>query len=102
LLSDIPTPAQTSNVRVLQAVVIGLGVLFVIALVLVAFGIFRKVSASGRAAAPSTAVFALPPGGKIVEMQSGPNRLILRVRTKQGEEVDIVDTDNGHLVARIR
>jgi hypothetical protein len=82
----------------LKAVVIGLGVLIVIALALVVVGIVSKF---GGAAQPSRA-FALAPGAKIVEMQSGPNRLILRVRTEQGDEIDIVDTDDGHLVARIK
>ena len=46
--------------------------------------------------------FALPPGAKIVEMQTQQGRLILRLRTQAGDEVDILDTDDGHLVARIK
>jgi hypothetical protein len=84
----------------LKAVVIGLGALIVIALAFVAIGIVSKLGGHG-AAQPSDA-FALAPGAKIVEMQSEPTRLILRVRTEQGDEVDIVDTDDGHLVARIK
>ncbi len=87
----------------LKAVVIGLGTLIVIALAFVALGIVRKFSGSGAAAAPQAAAFSLAPGAKIVEMQSGSNRLILRVRAQGGaEEVDIIDTDDGRLVARIK
>ena len=84
----------------LKAVVIGLGALIVIALAFVAIGIVSKLGGHG-AAAPAGA-FALPPGAKIVEMQSEPTRLILRVHTEQGDEVDILDTEDGHLVAKIK
>jgi hypothetical protein len=87
----------------LKAVVIGLGALIVIALGFVALGIVKKFAGSGTAPAPSASVFSLAPGAKIVEMQSEPNRLILRVRTQGGaEEIDIVDTEDGRLVARIK
>jgi hypothetical protein len=84
----------------LKAVVIGLGALIVIALAFVAIGIVSKLG--GRGAVPPAGAFALPPGAKIVEMQSEPTRLILRVHTGQGDEIDIIDTEDGHLVARIK
>jgi len=86
----------------LKAVVIGLGALIVIALGFVALGIVKKFAGAGTAPAPSASVFSLPPGAKIVEMQSEPNRLILRVHTQTGDEIDIVDTEDGRLVARIK
>lgn len=101
-MSDISTPAQTSSARMLKAVVIGLGVLIVIALGLIVVGIVRKFSGPAAPAAAQSAVFSLPPGARIVEMQSQPNRLVLRVHTQAGDEVDIVDTEDGRLVARIK
>ncbi|HEX4860739.1 MAG TPA: hypothetical protein VFV07_05845 [Rhizomicrobium sp.] len=102
-MSDISTPAQASSARMLKAVVIGLGALIVIALAFVALGIVKKFSGDGPSTAPSAAVFSLPAGAKIVEMQSEPNRLILRVRAASGaDEVDIIDTEDGRLVARIK
>ena len=86
----------------LKAVVIGLGALIVIALAFVALGIVKKFSRPGASGAPSAAVFSLPPGGRIVEMQSQPNRLVLRVHTQAGDEIDIIDTEDGRLVARIK
>jgi len=86
----------------LKAVVIGLGALIVIALGAVALGIVQKFSHPGPRAAADGTAFALPKGAVIVEMQSQPNRLILRLRSAAGEEIDIVDTSDGHLIARVR
>jgi len=87
----------------LKAVVIGLGVLIVIALGAVALGIVQKFSHPGPAAPAGAVSYALPPGARIVEMQVSGNRLVLRVREADGgEEVDIVDTSDGHLIARIK
>lgn len=85
----------------LKAVVIGLGALIVIALGAVALGIVQKFSGHGAAPVAATA-FALPRDAHIVEMQVQPNRLILHLRSGGGEEIDIVDTTDGHLVARIK
>jgi hypothetical protein len=84
--------------------VIGLGVLIVIAFGALVVGMVAKMGGhTAPAPAPAASgAFALPPGGRIVEMQSQPGRLILRVRTAEGEEVDILDTDDGHLVARVK
>jgi len=106
-VSDM-SPAQdgASGQRLLKAVVIGLGALIVIALAFVAFGMVAKFQRLGRPAAAdaqsSSQVFSLPKGARIVEMQTASSRLILRLRTAQGEEIDVVDTEDGHLVARIR
>ena len=35
-------------------------------------------------------------------MDSQPGRLILRIRTATGEEIDILDTQNGHLVGQVK
>ena len=67
-----------------------------------ALGIVKKFSGGADGAGSVRAAFALPPGAKIVEMQSEPGRLILRVHTQAGDEIDIVDTEDGHLVARIK
>jgi len=87
----------------LKAVVIGLGMLIVIALGAVALGIVQKFShpAAPSAAAPGVA-FVLPAGAKLVEMQTSGNRLVLRMHSQAGDEVDIVDMSDGHLIARIK
>ncbi len=78
--------------------------LIVIALGFVVIGIVTKFShpSASAPAASATGAFALPPGAKIVEMQTQQGRLILRLHTQAGDEVDILDSDDGHLVARIK
>jgi hypothetical protein len=85
------------------AVVIFLGVLIVIALGVMVIGLVSKFSQPRPSHnAADTAALALPQGAKIVEMQTLSNRLILHVRTADGDEVDIVDTEDGHLVSRVK
>jgi len=88
---------------VLKAVVIGLGVLIVIAFVLLVVGMVTKFN--GHPASTSAEAgtrYVLPTGAKIVEMQTQPGRVILRVRSAAGEEVDIIDTQDGHLISRVK
>ncbi len=86
------------------AVVIVLGALIVIALILLVVGMMRKFSepAAPQSAGIGRSAFALPLGAKVIEMQSESGRLILHVRAADGDEVDIVDTEDGHLIARIK
>ena len=86
------------------AVVIVLGALIVIALGILVIGLVTRFSAPHPApgAMSSGESFALPPGAKLMEMQSEPNRLILHVRGPEGDEIDIVDTEDGHLISRIK
>ena len=84
-------------------VVIVLGALIVIALGALVVGIIIKMG--GHDGATGTAVdrhYTLPPGARVLEMQTQPERLVLRVRTGAGEEIDIFDTSDGHLVSQIR
>ena len=50
----------------------------------------------------ATATFQLPAGARIVDMQSQPGRLILRVRDGTAEEIDLLDTQDGHLVGQVK
>jgi hypothetical protein len=86
-----------------MAVVIGLGVLIVIALGALVVGIVLRFNGHATPAAAATgARYTLPAGAKIVEMQTEPGRLILRVHTAAGDEVDIIDTTDGHLVSQLK
>jgi hypothetical protein len=87
----------------LKAVVIGLGVLIVIAFVLLAVGMVTKFNGHPTPTSAQTGTrFVLPTGAKIVDMQTQPGRVILRVRTGTGEEVDIIDTQDGHLISQVK
>ena len=45
---------------------------------------------------------SLPPGARIISAQTDSGRLILRVKTATGEEIDILDLADGRLVSQIR
>lgn len=84
------------------AVVIFLGVLIVIAVCIMVAGLLMKFSGHSQPRTTATGMFALPPDARIVEMQSQPSRLILHLHTPAGDEVDIIDIDDGHVIARIK
>jgi hypothetical protein len=100
--SNGPLPEnQTAGYKAAKAAVIVLSVLILVALAaLVIGGISKMGGKTSRHADPAN--FQLPPGARIVEMQSQPGRLILRVRDRRGEEIDLIDTQDGHLVAQIK
>jgi hypothetical protein len=81
--------------------VIILSVLIVLAVVALLIGGLVKLG--GKTATHGlSGNFQLPPGARIVEMQSQPGRLILRVREAHGEEIDILDTQDGRLVGQVK
>ena len=81
--------------------VIILSGLIILALIGLVAGAMMKLAGKSKAREVSS-VFALPPGAKIVSMDSQPGRLILRIRSIAGEEIDILDTANGHLVGQVQ
>ena len=95
-------PQKTTSHRLMLAVVIFLGVLIVIAVCIMVAGLLMKFGGRAQQRATDAGTFALPPGARIVEMQSQPNRLILHLRTPSGDEIDIVDVSDGHVVSRIK
>ena len=100
-------PKRTTTYRVLVVVVSILSVLILLALAaLVAGGIHQFSSRHSGVQAPaysSAQVSAeLPPGAKITSIQTSGNRVVVGVHTREGDEIDIFDTDTGRPVARIR
>jgi hypothetical protein len=101
-MSDVPDPKSTDSYRMLRAVVIGLGVLIVIAIALLVIGLATRLGGHGAAAQSANAgAYALPPGTKIVSVQVANNRLIMEVDEKGADRVLIFNTDDGHLVGQI-
>jgi hypothetical protein len=111
---EVVSDIQTANTkwtplnRVLLGVVIFMGVLIVLALLALVYGAiagWTKHSTTPpqpeSTASASGSLHHLPPGASIVEMKVDNGRTILRLKTKQGEEVDIYDSESGALVARI-
>ena len=81
-----------------------LSALIILALIGLVVGTVMKLSGrsthlfGGSAATP----FALPPGAKILRTEMQPGRLIVHVRSPQGDEIDIIDTVDGHLVSQVK
>lgn len=102
-LSAADGSSATLAHRGVKAVVIVLAVLIVIALGLIVVGIVMKMSGNGPSArADEPKILTLAPGATIKDVQVQNDRVILRVQSARGEEIDIVDTRNGKLIAQIR
>lgn len=102
-MSDVAAvdPKNSDSYRMLKAVVIGLGVLIVIAVVLLVVGLATRLGGHGARPAGTAQDFHLPVGAKILSLQAANNRLIMDVSAKGGERVLIFNTDDGHLVSQI-
>ena len=98
-----PAPSTNSSIayRGALAAVIFLGVLIVIALGVLVVGLVTRFS-GGHKAAPAFEQFTLAPGNRLVSEDVSGDRLVLRLRGPDGDEIDIIDTETGRLVARIR
>jgi hypothetical protein len=76
-----------------------LGVLIVLALAVLVAGLFIKLG--GHKASGEATGFTPPPGARLVTTEVSGDRLILHLRVGSTDEVDIVDTQNGHLISRL-
>jgi hypothetical protein len=94
------------NIRVLKAIVIGLGVLMVLGLAVLLVGFARQAMKLGKpdltAASTETASgfgernLALPRGARLVEVSQTDRRLVLRIRLATGvERLILIDAANG-------
>jgi len=103
-VSDMQVPAGPQNTlayRGAKYAVIILSALIILALIALVVGVAMKLS--GRLSRPSASgqTFVLPRGAKIVTTDVQPGRIVLHVRSPQGDEIDIIETDTGRLVSRI-
>jgi hypothetical protein len=89
--------------RAAWILVIIMTALLALALIAVVWGFIRqgRLLLQGRAAAPAAAM-ALPPGAKIISSSTEAGRLVLRLKTPQGEEIRIIDLATGKQVATIK
>ncbi len=101
--ASVNATAQGPAHKLVLTVVIVLGILILIGLGALVVGVAIKMRGhSGGAAPVAAASLALPAGARIESMDVSGNRLILRLKTDAGEEIDIVDTDDGHVVSRLK
>jgi hypothetical protein len=100
-MPPIPEKQTPAYKAALLAVII-LSVLIILAVIALLAGGIAKIGSKKPSYAGATATFQLPPGARIIDMQSQPGRLILRVRDSAGEEIDLLDTQDGHLVGQVK
>ncbi len=94
----------TPTYKAARLAVIILSGLIILALIGLVVGSVTHLSGK-PAHAPQNAYgthFALPRGAKLLEMQSQPGRLLLHVRSAEGDEIEIIDTEDGHLVSSVK
>ena len=104
-LNESPVDLKsTPTYRLGLAAVIGLGAVIVIVLAVMVFGVaqgwgHRDTPAAPKAKPPVS--LTLAPGVRILSSDTQPGRLILRVRSDSVDEIWVINTDDGTIVARI-
>src|ERR1700761_733433 len=93
---------QTPAYKAAKLAVIILSILIILAVIGLVVGGITRLGKKPSSYSGATATFQLPPGARIIDMQSQPGRLILRVRDAAGEEIDLLDTQDGHLVGQVK
>ena len=107
-MSDMDAPADpksTLTYRAAKAAVIVLSALIILALIGLVVGAIIKLS--GRSthvigSGASGAAYHLPAGATILSTATDNGKLILHVRSGEGDEIDILSTDDGHLIAQVK
>lgn len=82
-----------------------LSALIILALVGLVVGSVLKLAGRSTHAlggSQNAVAFVLPPGAKIVSTESQTGRIILHVTSPAGDEIDILSTDDGHLIAQVK
>jgi hypothetical protein len=82
--------------------VIILSALIILALIALVVGGISTLSRGKAKPAAKPSIFTLAEGARVIAMDSQPGRLILHIRTATGEEIDILDTSDGHLVGQVK
>lgn len=103
-------PKSTLGYRLALGAVIGFGVLIVIGIGILIVGLFKGWGHHAEPAAATKAAAAAPagkkpvslelaPGYRILSSDTQPGRLILHVRSDTSDQIWIIDTNDGHIVA---
>jgi hypothetical protein len=87
-------PAMPQNVKLLKAVVIGLGVLLVLGSVVLVTTLITRLNARASSA-PVSAEISLPPGAEILESHIDQGHLLMRMRISGAEEIRFYDAATG-------
>ena len=101
--SNTPSsPAQPDRTYpVAKAVAIGLGVAILVAIAVIIYGISAGWGHRSDPKPKAPVSMTLAPGYRILSSDTQPGRLILRVRNENIDEIWVINTDDGSIVARI-
>jgi hypothetical protein len=96
-------PRSTASYRAARALVIILGIFIVLALIALIVGFVWRLTrhSEPQSVADVPQIYQLKDGAKIIDMKSDAGHVILRIKTDQGEEVEIIDDASGRVVSRI-
>jgi hypothetical protein len=87
----------------MRTVVIGLGLLMIVMFGLVIAKLFTAMQGHHEESSESIGKpvsLTFPAGATLAQMEVQDDRLILHLRTPKGDEIDIIDTQSGRLVAK--
>lgn len=100
------------NLRLLKALVIFMGVLIVLGIMAVGYGLYLKagggktpapVSATARTAGPAELDVKLAPGESIIDVSYPSDRIALRLARPDGaERILLIDAGTGEILSTIR
>ena len=104
---DKAGPSKTRSAgtyRAALAAVIILSLLLVLGVIALVVGFVRqyRLFQADRAGMSAAAGVQLAPGAHILSATTDAGKLVLRVQTPQGSEVDIVDLASGKLVSQVK
>ena len=104
-MPEVPplSEAEQRQIRVLKAVVIGLGVLIVLALGALLAGVVLKGGGTARGLPPGAVMtLPVPDGAAVEEMRLSGNVLALRIRWADGRrEIVVLDARRGRVLRRV-
>jgi flagellar basal body-associated protein FliL len=97
-------PRNSASYRAAKALVIILAVFIALALIALVVGFVWRLtghSPASQAESANPEMYQLRTGAKITDMKVDSGHVILRIKTDQGEEIEIVDDASGRVVSRI-
>ncbi|HSC19989.1 MAG TPA: DUF6476 family protein [Rhizomicrobium sp.] len=96
-------PRNSSSYRAARALVIILGVFIVLALIALIVGFVVRLTGHSRpqSVADVPQIYQLKEGAKVIDMKADSGHVILRIRTDQGDEIEIIDDASGRVVSRV-
>jgi flagellar basal body-associated protein FliL len=96
-------PRSTASYRGARALVIILGVFIVLALIALIAGFVVRLTSHNQpqSVADVPQIYQLKEGAKITDMKADSGHVVLRIRTDQGEEIEIIDDASGRVVSRV-